>query len=1281
MTTTSTTTITTSTTTSTTTTTTSTSTIATSTITTTSTSAATTTTSTNTIATSTTTTTTTTTTSTNSFLFLTGISSAHNGQVCSTWGNYYFKTFDGDIFHFPGTCNYLYASNCKSNFEDFNIQIRREIKNSLPTISHISVKIDGVYIELQNGTIAINGQPVDLPYSYSGVQIGRSGIYIKIATRLGLQFMWNEDDALLLELDTKFANQTCGLCGDFNGIPIYNEFITNNVQVSSNQFGNMQKLNGPKEACQDVTEVAQSNCTDTGRICEMVLRSTAFTQCNSLVDPAQYIDACVQDLCRCAQDDLGFCLCNTFSEYSRQCTHAGGVPENWRTAQLCPLSCNYNMEYSECSSSCPNTCTNPERSLVCDSHCTDGCFCPAGMVFDDIDNSGCVPVQQCSCTYNGQVYATGTGYSAQCRTCTCSAGKWSCLEKACPGSCSVEGGSHITSFDFTRYTFHGDCSYVLSKTCYNSSFSVLGELRMCGLTDTETCLRSVTLIINNGKDLIYVKPCGSVYVNSLYTQLPISSASVTIFKPSTFFIIVQTTFGLQLQIQLVPTMQLYINLDPSYRNEVCGLCGNFNNIQSDDFRVLSGVIEGTGSSFANTWMTQADCPIVSNSFENPCAVSIENELYAKHWCSMLSDDAGPFAECHPKVNPDFYTQNCMFDSCNCAKSEECMCAALSSYVYTCARKGVILKGWRQNVCSSFTSMCPASLSYSYSINTCQPTCRSLSSHDITCDISFVPVDGCICQNGTYLDDSGRCVLPSACSCYYKGTAVPPGEVVHDNGAICTCSSGKLDCIGRTEQTVCAAPKVYFDCTNKTAGTKGAECQKSCQTLDMQCYSTQCLSGCVCPDGLISDGIGACVSEEQCPCIHNNEVYAPGSKIKMLCNSCTCVNRNWECTSDQCMGTCTVYGDGNYITFDTKRYIFSGDCEYTLVQDYCSDDPSKGTFRVITENIPCGSTGTTCSKAIKVFLGNYQLILGDEKFEVVKLDVGVYVPYKVRQMGIYMVIEALNGLVLVWDTKTTIFIKLEPSFQGQVCGLCGNYDGNAVNDFTTRSLSVVGNVVEFGNSWKLSLSCPDAMTLKDPCSLNPYRKSWAQRQCSVITSSTFSACHALVDPLKYYDACVSDACACDTGGDCECFCTAVASYAQACSEAGTCVSWRTPTMCPLFCDFYNQEGHCEWHYKACGAPCMKTCRNPGGTCYHNLPGLEGCYPNCPEDTPYYNEETRQCVPECDCYDEYDNKYPIGYVMPSYSNDTCTVCNCTKEGKTCYNLNVFAKQPLKGASKGA
>lgn len=47
---------------------------------------------------------------------------------------------------------------------------------------------------------------------------------------------------------------------------------------------------------------------------------------------------------------------------------------------------------------------------------------------------------------------------------------------------------------------------------------------------------------------------------------------------------------------------------------------------------------------------------------------------------------------------------------------------------------------------------------------------------------------------------------------------------------------------------------------------------------------------------------------------------------------------------------------------------------------------------------------------------------------------------------------------------------------------------------------------------------------------------------------------------FYENCVKDSCACDSGGDCECFCTAVAAYAQACNEAGVCVAWRTPEIC-------------------------------------------------------------------------------------------------------------------------
>lgn len=44
------------------------------------------------------------------------------------------------------------------------------------------------------------------------------------------------------------------------------------------------------------------------------------------------------------------------------------------------------------------------------------------------------------------------------------------------------------------------------------------------------------------------------------------------------------------------------------------------------------------------------------------------------------------------------------------------------------------------------------------------------------------------------------------------------------------------------------------------------------------------------------------------------------------------------------------------------------CVCILPQDYCGSAQTNGSFRVITENVPCGTTGTTCSKTIKIFLG-------------------------------------------------------------------------------------------------------------------------------------------------------------------------------------------------------------------------------------------------------------------------------------------------------------------------
>ncbi|CAB1452923.1 unnamed protein product [Pleuronectes platessa] len=1234
-----------------------------------------------------------------------GVSPIHNGQVCSTWGNFHFKTFDGDVFQLPTTCNYVLTSSCRSSYSDFNIQIRREEIAGYPVIKHIMMKLEGSVVELSNGSVVVDGKEASLPFSHSGVFIEKTPTHIKIKANLGLFATWNEEDSFLMllavdrgrietlttllcdsttpashcslctsgaqglvagslalvELDEKYRNQTCGLCGDFNGIQLYNEFYSHGVKISPVDFANFWKMDGPTESCSDYTQEPIKSCKDMKPLCEQILTGPAFNSCHSLLDVDAFTSACTTDLCQCGNgtDERAdpFCLCNTVSEFSRQCVHAGGKPNNWRAKELCWKSCPLNMEYKECGSPCADTCSNPEASHTCDNHCVDGCFCPAGMVLDDLNKKGCVQLSKCSCSYNNKIYGPGESYSSNCKKCGCASGEWTCKEENCPGTCSVEGGAHVNTFDGKVYTFHGDCSYTLAKDCNGTQFVVQGELAQCGLTDSETCLKSVTLGLSGATNVITIQPSGKVFMNGIYAQLPFSAVGISAFRASSFYLLIQTSVGILLEVQLQPIMQLYIRVGSDYSDKTCGLCGNFNNNQADDFLKLSGVPESTAAGFVNSWKTHGSCKDIKRSFDNPCSLSLENEKYAVHWCSMLSDPQGVFSPCHQEISPDSYKENCMYDSCNCEKSEECMCAAVSSYVHACASAGIQINGWRKIICGKYAISCPSSMVYSYNITASSRTCRCLSTTDLSCHISFPPIDGCICAEGTYLDDSGKCVPSKACPCYDQGSVVSPGEVVSKDGVMCTCKKGKLSCIGEIQSGNCAPPMVFFNCSANGPAAKGTECEMSCNTLDMACMTTGCVSGCMCPPGLVSDGKGRCIKPEACLCDHNGISYQPGETTRVDCNTCTCKDRKWICTTDQCDGTCSVYGAGHYMTFDQKRFIFDGNCEYVLTQDYCGSAQSNGTFRVITENVPCGTTGTTCSKTIKIFLESAELILTEGNYRLLSSGKEEATPFRYSTMGNYLVIEANNGLILMWDRKTTLFIKLSPKYKGRVCGLCGSYDNNANNDFTTRCHAMVVSPLVFGNSWKDLPSCPDAPSINSPCTDNPYRQSWAKKQCSIIESDVFSTCHSIVDPTPYYEACVFDSCACDTGGDCECFCTAVAAYAESCNQAGVCLRWRTPKICPLFCDYYNPPGECEWHYMPCGSPCMKTCRNPSGSCSTQIPPLEGCYPKCPTAQSYFDEDTMTCVvkEQCGCYDKEGKHYDNGDKVPTTKN--CYTCTCS------------------------
>ncbi len=90
------------------------------------------------------------------------------------------------------------------------------------------------------------------------------------------------------------------------------------------------------------------------------------------------------------------------------------------------------------------------------------------------------------------------------------------------------------------------------------------------------------------------------------------------------------------------------------------------------------------------------------------------------------------------------------------------------------------------------------------------------------------------------------------------------------------------------------------------------------------------------------------------------------------------------------------------------------------------------------------------------------------------------------------------------------------WQGKVCGLCGNFDGNANNDFVKHDGEEVTDAVAFANSWKVNPSCPEMSNWMNPCEINPHRSAWAIKQCSIITSPVFTDCHSRVS--KNYIPC-------------------------------------------------------------------------------------------------------------------------------------------------------------------
>ncbi|XP_075764385.1 IgGFc-binding protein-like [Pelodiscus sinensis] len=377
---------------------------------------------------------------------------------------------------------------------------------------------------------------------------------------------------------------------------------------------------------------------------------------------------------------------------------------------------------------------------------------------------------------------------------------------------------------------------------------------------------------------------------------------------------------------------------------------------------------------------------------------------------------------------------------------------------------------------------------------------------------------------------------------------------------------------------------------------GPSCPASCAhpAVPSRCR-TACQEGCQCDPGFVLSGTD-CVPREQCGCTHNGryhlagESFWEGENCQRLCR-CNGSSHAVQCSSAACApgescgtrrgvygchertnGICWASGLPHYTTFDGKRYDFQGTCRYVFAE-LCAASKSLPFFRVEVKNENLPHVPVAVTSEVFVLVSGVEIHLqrgqhGTVQVNGVTLSLPVHLQRSgilVYQAGFHTVVQADSGLNVSYDLAHSLFVSLPPEYRGQTCGLCGNFNGAAQDDFVTHNGSLGKDAFHFAADWKSEAvpGCDDGC--RDSCPVCDDEESLVQSksQCWVIQDpdGPFSSCHSQVEPGPYLSDCIFDLCV--SGGAGNALCESIQTYAAACQRANITISpWRSEAFCDL-----------------------------------------------------------------------------------------------------------------------
>ncbi|XP_077870558.1 von Willebrand factor-like [Saccoglossus kowalevskii] len=444
----------------------------------------------------------------------------------------------------------------------------------------------------------------------------------------------------------------------------------------------------------------------------------------------------------------------------------------------------------------------------------------------------------------------------------------------------------------------------------------------------------------------------------------------------------------------------------------------------------------------------------------------------------------------------------------------------------------------------------------------------------------------LCANG------GECVGPNLCSCPegYAGsdckTAMCVNGCMHgfcSSPGVCTCITGYEGSM--CDIAKCDPPCVHGDCSDPGICTcmdkwSGVDCSEETYVCGQSgCHHGECIGDnlCDCQAGYTGDYCedtvcepscspgGMCVAPGVCEC----DAYHEGThcQVQIISVDGSPVDKLEQSLLEN-MGLCTMNGK-HFRSFDGTHYTFPGECTYVMASD-CSEIGSTS-FQILVNTVyDCSGSLCRCAVHIRSELLNIAILPDD----IVTInDRPIEIPHSINdviitQSGTYTILEGLNGVKITYDGMDSVAITVDSSYMGNMCGLCGDYNGNKTDDFSMRPYKyheIAKSVEEFGNVMKeTGVACNPVEHISYPCISVAFEDlEYMRGYCHQLENlEAFKACNAYVNPAPYMDRCLYDMCDCNiAGGDqVQCACNAFTEYSRVCALHGIVLSWRSDKFC-------------------------------------------------------------------------------------------------------------------------